>query len=130
MRLGTYDLVQTMKKDLACQLAADETPRWHATALKKVGSRAESGTLCVTQGRLLFAYIQRPQRSPRPAWSTPLNQVGSIDVAKVGSLFKGGGSRRQLRVTLRTGETETFSLPFHNLDSLAQKLRDLLGNRT
>ena len=99
-------------------------------ATKTVEPIGESGILCVTQGRLLFA------SHPRSAWSTPLNEVESIDAVDVGSpmkrLSKGGGPRWQLRVTLRTGETELFSLVslrhrhYHQIDSEAQTLRDLL----
>lgn len=118
------------KKYLAAQLAADETPRWQMTAIRTVEPLGESGILCVTQERLLFA------SHPRWAWSTPLHEVESIDAVDVGPtmkrLSKGGGPRWQLRVTLRTGEKVLFSLVSlrhrnrDQIDSEAQTLRDLL----
>jgi hypothetical protein len=121
-----------MNKVLSAQLAAGETPRWQMKAVQTpFVAGGQGGILCVTQERLLFAYLTRPRS--RPAWSTPLNQVESIEVVDVGSPLSrlandGGGARRQLLVTLRNGETGRFS-PLQRqrqIDSEAQKLRDLL----
>lgn len=113
-----------MKKSIATYLESDETARWQSAALQAFGRVTVGGTLCVTQRRLVFAPNGLNLRR-RPAWSAPLDEVESFEVAdRTGEAFN-GGFRRRLKVTLRDGGVELFVLK--DLDAVADTLRGFLG---